>query len=47
MDIFTIENIGKMSLKTEIDGKNDPLKDVDVKIGDVGITSSRLAPMGK
>jgi len=23
------------------------LKDVDVKIGDVGITSSRLAPMGK
>lgn len=41
------KTLEKMSLKTEIDGKNDPLKDVDVKIGDVGITSSRLAPMGK
>ncbi|MDD4108446.1 MAG: NfeD family protein [Prolixibacteraceae bacterium] len=37
----------KMSLKTEIDSKNEPLKDVDLKVGDVGITSSRLAPMGK
>jgi membrane-bound ClpP family serine protease len=37
----------RMSLKTEIDSKNDPLKDVDVKVGDEGITSSRIAPMGK
>ena len=37
----------RMSLKTEIDSKNDPLKDIDVKVGDVGLTSSRLAPMGK
>jgi len=37
----------KMSLKTEIDSKNDPLKGVEVKAGDVGVTSSRLAPMGK
>lgn len=37
----------KMSLKTEIDGKNDPLKDTEVKVGDFGITTSRLAPMGK
>jgi len=37
----------KMSLKTEIDGKNDPLAGVDVKEGDEGIAVSRLAPMGK
>lgn len=37
----------RMSLKTEIDGKNDPLKGLDIKIGDTGKTSSRLAPMGK
>ena len=37
----------KMSLKAGIDGKNDPLKDVSVEVGDTGITSSRLAPMGK
>lgn len=37
----------RMSLKTEIESKNDPLKGIDVKIGDVGTTSSRLAPMGK
>ena len=37
----------RMSLKTEIESKNDPLKGIDVKVGDVGTTSSRLAPMGK
>ncbi|GAB1415495.1 hypothetical protein MASR2M117_09010 [Paludibacter sp.] len=37
----------KMSLKTDIDSKNDPLEGVDIKVGDIGITSSRLAPMGK
>lgn len=37
----------RMSLKTEIDSKNDPLKGIEVKVGDVGLTSSRLAPMGK
>ncbi len=37
----------RMSLKTEIDGKNDPLKGLDIKIGDTGKASSRLAPMGK
>lgn len=37
----------RLSLKTEIDGKNEPLKDVVVEIGDTGITVSRLAPMGK
>lgn len=37
----------KMALNTEIDGKNDPLKDVKVQIGDSGTAVSRLAPMGK
>lgn len=37
----------KMSLKTEIDSKNDPLAGVDVNEGDEGIAVSRLAPMGK
>jgi membrane-bound ClpP family serine protease len=39
--------LDRMSLKTEIESKNDPLKGVDVKVGDVGVTSSRIAPMGK
>ena len=39
--------LDKMMLKTEIKGKVDPLKDVDVKPGDTGIALSRLAPMGK
>lgn len=39
--------LDKMALKTEIDGKNDPLKEVLIKVGDMGITHSRLAPMGK
>ncbi|MDD4427539.1 MAG: NfeD family protein [Paludibacter sp.] len=37
----------KMSLKTEIEGKNDPMEGVVVQAGDQGITISRLAPMGK
>lgn len=41
------KTLDKMSLKTEIDGKNDPLADVVINVGDFGITSSRLAPMGK
>lgn len=37
----------KMSLKTAVKGKNEPLKDLDIKAGDTGITESRLAPIGK
>lgn len=36
----------KMSLQTTIDGKNDPLKDMNIQVGDAGIALSRLAPMG-
>lgn len=44
---FRSKTLDKMSLKTEIDGKNDPLENIVINIGDLGITSSRLAPMGK
>jgi membrane-bound ClpP family serine protease len=37
----------KMALKTEIDGKNDPMHGMNIQIGDTGVTSSRMAPMGK
>lgn len=39
--------LDKMSLKTDIDGKIEPLKDMIINIGDEGIALSRLAPMGK
>ena len=39
--------LDKFSLTTEITGKNDPLEDVEIKVGDKGISASRLAPMGK
>lgn len=41
------KTLEKMSLKTEIESKNDPLAGTQIKEGDVGITVSRLAPMGK
>ncbi len=41
------KTLEKMSLKAEIDGKNDPLAHVKINIGDTGTTISRLAPMGK
>lgn len=41
------KTLEKMSLKTEIESKNDPLEGMDVKEGDEGIAISRLAPMGK
>ena len=36
-----------MSLKAEIDSKNDPLSGIHIETGDKGITASRLAPMGR
>lgn len=41
------KTLEKMSLRAEIDGKNDPLANVKVAVGDTGTTVSRLAPMGK
>lgn len=37
----------RLSLKTEIDGKNDPMQGINVQVGEIGNTVSRLAPMGK
>lgn len=37
----------KMSLKAEIKGKNDPLENMIINKGDLGVSQSRLAPMGK
>jgi membrane-bound ClpP family serine protease len=37
----------KMSLKTNIEGKNDPMQGMSINEGDQGHTVSRLAPMGK
>lgn len=39
--------LDKMALKTNINAKVDLLAKSDVKVGDVGMTVSRLAPMGK
>lgn len=37
----------KMSLQTNIEGKNDPMQGFVINVGDTGVTVSRLAPMGK
>jgi membrane-bound ClpP family serine protease len=39
--------LDKIELKTEIKSKIDPLKGLNIKVGDTGHTLSRLAPMGK
>jgi len=41
------KTLERMSLQAEIDGIIDPLKDLELKVGDEGTTVSRLAPMGK
>lgn len=44
---FKSKTLDKMSLKTNIDSKVEPLKGLEIKPGDRGITISRLAPGGK
>ena len=39
--------LDKMSLHAEIDGKVETIDESSIKIGDRGVTASRLAPMGK
>jgi membrane-bound ClpP family serine protease len=39
--------LDKIELKTEIKSKMEPLKGLNIKVGDRGHTLSRLAPMGK
>ena len=45
--IFKGKTLDKMALKTDINARVDLVSGVDVKVGDVVTTSSRLAPMGK
>lgn len=44
---FRSDTWKKVSLNKSIDGKVDPLKNSQVKVGDIGKTSTRLAPVGK
>ena len=39
--------LDKMALKTDINSKVDLLTSLDIKVGDKGVTTSRLAPMGR
>ena len=41
------KTLDKMSLHTNIDGKVETVDESKIKIGDKGITVSRLAPVGK
>jgi membrane-bound ClpP family serine protease len=41
------KTLDRMALKVDITEKVEPLKGIDIKVGDEGKTVSRLAPMGK
>ncbi len=41
------KTLNKLSLHDAIDSKVEPLKNIDIKVGDRAVTLSRLAPMGK
>jgi membrane-bound ClpP family serine protease len=41
------KTLDRMALKVDITEKVEPLKGLDIKVGDEGKTVSRLAPMGK
>lgn len=43
---FRYSSWKKVSLHAEIDSKVETLKDSTIAVGDIGITTSRLAPMG-
>lgn len=44
---FKSKAMDRMSLLTRIDSKVESLKDLEIKVGDKGITVSRMMPMGK
>jgi membrane-bound ClpP family serine protease len=44
---FRSKALDRMALKSEIHSKTQPFGDLDVKVGDQGVTLSRLAPIGK
>jgi len=41
------KTLEKVSLHAKVEGKNNPMEGIDLKVGDVGIAVSRLAPIGK
>lgn len=41
------KTLDKMSLKTNVMGRVDEIDGLKIKVGDIGTTLSRLAPMGK
>lgn len=41
------KTLDKMSLITNVDGKVDTIDELKIKVGDEGVSVSRLAPMGK
>lgn len=41
------KTLDRMALKTNVDGKVDSIDEEVIKVGDKGMTISRLAPMGK
>jgi membrane-bound ClpP family serine protease len=41
------KSLDRIFLQTEIDGKIEPLKGLDIEVGAQGMSLSRLAPMGK
>lgn len=41
------KTLEKMSLKTDIDSKVDLISELNIHVGDTGVSLSRLAPMGK
>ena len=44
---FRTNTIDRVSLKAEIDSKVNTIQELNVSVGDQGVTVSRLAPMGK
>lgn len=44
---FRSKALDKMALKSEINSKTEPFNGLNVQIGDVGETISRLGPIGK
>jgi membrane-bound ClpP family serine protease len=44
---FRSKTLDKMALKSQIDSKTEPFQGLTVSVGDTGITTSRLGPIGK
>ena len=45
--VYRSKALDKMALKTSISTKPDPFNGLKVKVGDIGVSISRLGPIGK